>query len=463
MAPYSILVLTPHAVDASLLCTHLTHEGWEVCWVQDLQEALVAWSSKVWACALIVDDVQHELFREFMIKRQDDSLVRAPVVVFVQKGDVPAVVEAMRLGALSVCELTPDGALPDALQVMEMLPDYTIHKAVCRGAKDARDPRRVFVHAPDSPVAPILEILPQIAHSDASVLITGESGTGKDLLARIIHDLGPRQNAPFVSVNCGAIPLELMESELFGHTMGAFTGAVADKLGSFEAAHGGTIFLDEIADMPVHVQVKLLRVLQDKVVMRLGSTESISLNFRVIAATHQNVDERIASGVFRQDLYYRLSVLPIHIPALRHRIMDLEPLMKVLIEQKNKEHGAYILGFSTQARRLLRAHTWPGNVREFENLIERLSVLKRGGYIQTEDLPKSFLVQPPAVNLGLDVPSEGIDMTQTLEHLERKLLTRALNKASGNKARAARLLGLNRTTFVEKLKRRSIDPHSSDS
>ncbi|MEM1349904.1 MAG: sigma-54 dependent transcriptional regulator [Myxococcota bacterium] len=320
----------------------------------------------------------------------------------------------------------------------------------------------MFVRAPDSPLGRILDVVPQIARSDAPVLITGESGTGKDLLAKAIHATGLRRDGAFVAVNCAAIPQELLESELFGHVEGAFTGATRDKAGQFEAAHNGSIFLDEIGDMPAHVQVKLLRVLQEKTVTRVGSTTPVALDFRVLAATNQDLQQRIAQGLFREDLYYRLSVLPIHMPALRERIMDIPPLAEHFIQRANTAYDASIAGMTSEVRTALKRYQWPGNVRELQNVVQRIAILKNSGFIEREDLDQQIISAPKPTLLGLDVPSEGIDMAETLERLEERLLARALTKASGNKARAARLLGLNRTTFVEKLKRRKIQIKTDD-
>jgi transcriptional regulator with PAS, ATPase and Fis domain len=293
------------------------------------------------------------------------------------------------------------------------------------------------------------------------VLILGESGTGKELVARTIHFNGPRAEKPLVPVNCGAIPETLLESELFGHERGAFTGANSTRIGRFELAQGGTIFLDEIGEMSHSLQVKLLRVLQQRSFERVGGMKTVHVDVRVIAATNRDLDEAVKDGRFREDLYYRLNVIPIVVPALRERTDDIPLLVSHFLSEFNERMHTNVQGVSDEAMRVLCAYSWPGNVRELENLIERLVILKRDGTITPDDLPDKMLRRDPYTPLPSVVfPSEGVDFNRLVEAFEDDLIRRALKAAGGVKNRAAQLLRLNRTTLVEKMKKASrVLPH----
>ncbi len=293
----------------------------------------------------------------------------------------------------------------------------------------------------------VYKMVHKVAPSDATVLVLGESGTGKELVARAIHNLSPRRDQPFVAVNCAAFPENLLESELFGYERGAFTGADRRKLGHFELAGEGTIFLDEIAEMSPAIQVKLLRVLQNRQFMRLGGTEVIAMRARVIAATNRELEERIREGAFREDLYYRINVFPITLPPLRRRKEDIPELVHHFLEKYRP--GAQI---TAEAMQLLQNYSWPGNVRELENVIERALIMAGDAPIGAEDLPPHVRQSSePSASLGpnLDIPDEGID----LEEVERRLLFRAIEKAGGNKTRAAKLLGITRRKLYSMLER----------
>ena len=316
----------------------------------------------------------------------------------------------------------------------------------------------------------VQKLVTQVAPSMATVLITGESGTGKEVVARQIHELSGRKG-PFVAVNCGAIPEQLLESELFGHEKGAFTGAVAARAGRFEQAAGGTFFLDEIGDMPPVMQVKLLRVLEERCIERVGGTKSIPVDVRVIAATHRDLQKRIEEAKFREDLYYRLSVFPIEIPPLRDRPDDIEPLVDEFIRRLQNEK-ALGLQLDKGAMRVLRDYSWPGNVRELANLIERLVVIRPNGIVRMTDLPWP-LVEPPEQDAGLPdilssnvaptgsdprarLPAEGFDLKKYLADIERDMIKKALDESNGVVQHAAELLGVGRTTLVEKIRRYEI-------
>jgi two-component system response regulator AtoC len=301
----------------------------------------------------------------------------------------------------------------------------------------------------------VFERMSRIVKTDSTVLITGESGTGKELVARALHHNGTRQNKPFVAVNCGAIPEQLLESELFGHVRGAFTGAIRDKTGKFETANQGTIFLDEIGTMPMHLQTKLLRVLQEQEVERVGSSTSpIKLNVRVISATNLDLEQQVRQGNFREDLFYRLNVIPLHLPPLRERKQDIMLLVGTFLEKYCRLMGRGPMTISRRALEALEQHAWPGNVRELENLVERLVALTEGDVIHLEDLPAEMSGHGGVGgDLSLELTGAGIDMVAAMAEIERRLVSQALELSGGVKARAAALLGINRTTLVEKLKR----------
>jgi sigma-54 dependent transcriptional regulator, flagellar regulatory protein len=342
----------------------------------------------------------------------------------------------------------------------------------------------------------VQQLIRQVSGHDSSVLVLGESGTGKEVVARAIHGASPRAARPFIAVNCGAIPADLLESELFGHEKGAFTGAVATRKGRFELAEGGTLFLDEIGDMSLVMQVKLLRVLQERVFERVGSALQIRCNVRIIAATHRNLEESILKGSFREDLFYRLNVFPIEMPALRARIEDLPVLVRDFAVA-NAAAGRGRLQFSATSISLLQRYPWPGNVRELGNLIERLSILCAGRLVEPSDLPARYrpsdwvATQVPSEPLPEDIaaavreealneraaltllevpstpveeptpgcsrlPADGIDLRAHIASIEEDLIRQALVRSNGTVAQAARLLGLRRTTLVEKLRKFEI-------
>ena len=303
-----------------------------------------------------------------------------------------------------------------------------------------------------------LSIVEKIADTESTVLITGESGTGKELVARALHYNSRRAERMLVTVNCGAIPEELLESELFGHVKGAFTNAVSHRDGRFTVAHGGTIFLDEIGDMSPNLQVKLLRVLQERTFEPVGSSKTTKVDVRVIAATHQDLPSLIEQGRFREDLYYRLNVLPVEVPALRERIEDLPLLIHHFLDLARQERGSRIHGVSDEAMQRLMEYHWPGNVRELENLTERLTVLVGVGEIEIDDLPPHIRAEPAPLQGTPRVPSTGIDFNEIVGQFETDLIRQALEHTHWNKNRAAGLLGLNRTTLLEKIKKRGIRP-----
>lgn len=313
----------------------------------------------------------------------------------------------------------------------------------------------------------LFEMLEKVADSNATVLIQGESGTGKELAARAIHQLSSRSSKNFVPVNCAAIPDELLESELFGHVKGAFTGAYTNRPGRFDMADKGTLFLDEIGDMKANLQVKLLRVLQTKEFEPVGSARSQKVDTRIIAATNSNLEELVANKDFREDLYYRLSVIPITIPPLRERREDIPLLINHFLGRFNRDKRRLVKGFSREALETLRTYDWPGNVRELENLVERMVTLKENGIITHDDLPERYQPGSQAVTRNgsaataaapqaEQLPPGGICLNSAVDAFENRLILQALQRTGGNKKEAAVLLNLKRTTLIEKLKKKNL-------
>jgi sigma-54 specific flagellar transcriptional regulator A len=369
------------------------------------------------------------------------------------------------------------GQLEHPLNYRQLLD--TLHKAQVYNAAlfSDRSCGRLLELFPDlvgnsQPMAQVRQAMEKVAGRDVNVLITGESGTGKEVVARGLHDRSERKNGPFVPINCGAIPADLLESELFGHEKGAFTGAVSSRSGRFELAQGGTLFLDEIGDMPLPMQVKLLRVLQERKFERIGGSKTLEADVRVIAATHKDLEEMITSGEFREDLYYRLNVFPIEMPPLRERISDLAVLIEELT-RRLVEQGLDSVRLHPTALESLRQHGWPGNVRELSNLLERLAIMHPNGIVGVSELPAKFqhIDEPDperyaqicaaeeggesAASHGASdlLPNEGIDLKEHLEKIEQTLIEQALNRNSGVVARAAETLNIRRTTLVEKMRK----------
>ncbi|MBI2646069.1 MAG: sigma-54-dependent Fis family transcriptional regulator, partial [Deltaproteobacteria bacterium] len=302
----------------------------------------------------------------------------------------------------------------------------------------------------------VFKLIEKISQSDSTVLIRGESGTGKELIARAIHANGDRVKKPLVAVNCGALPEELLESELFGHVKGAFTGASSTRQGRFEIADQGTIFLDEVGDMSFRLQVKLLRVLQEQKFEPVGMSQTVDVNVRIIAATHQNLEQAVEEKKFREDLYYRLNVIPIVIPPLRDRIGDIPLLLALFLDKFNADKKKNVSGFSKEVMEVLSHYSWPGNVRELENLVERLVILKGQGEVSAKDLPDKYFSSEAkgGQKHKFFLPPEGLDLPGVIASVEQELIEQALARTGGNKNKAAQMLKLKRTTLVEKLKRK---------
>ena len=295
------------------------------------------------------------------------------------------------------------------------------------------------------PMHRIYQLIQRVSQTPTNVLVTGESGTGKEMVAKAIHYNGPLHDKPFVTINCGAIPESLMESEMFGHKKGSFTGAVADKSGLFEVADGGTLFLDEVGELPLSIQVKLLRAIQERVIRRVGSTEDTKVEVRLIAATNRNLEEMVAAGTFRQDLFYRLNVINIRTPSLRERRDDIEPLCQHFLKKYNDRLGKQINSISHEALELLQKYDYPGNVRELENIIERTVALEAGATVLPESLPP-FVNTPSGRKMAssheIEIGEDGVDLDKIVGQIEKELIVKAIHSANGVKKKAAKLLGI---------------------
>ena len=302
-------------------------------------------------------------------------------------------------------------------------------------------------------------LVEKVADSDSTIIINGESGTGKGLIARAIHKNSNRKDKPFITINCGAIPENLLESELFGHVRGAFTGATSSKPGKFELANRGSIFLDEIGDMSANLQVKILRVLEEREFEQVGGSKTITADVRIIAATHRNLEKLVQEGSFREDLFYRLNVIPVEIPSLRERKTDIPLLVSHFLQGFNLKNGRDVKSVTNDAMVIIKGHSWPGNVRELKNMVERLVVLKGEGDIDPLDLPEKLRKNGGHSELpSMEISEDGISLNTAVTDFEKALILESLQKTNWVKNQAAKLLRLNRTTLVEKIKRHHLHP-----
>jgi two-component system response regulator PilR (NtrC family) len=371
-----------------------------------------------------------------------------PVAVITAHGNVEAAVRALKLGAFDFISKPLD------LAALRKLITATLRLGQ-QADEETKRRTRLTLLGDSKPMQQLRQMIAKVARSQAPVHISGDSGTGKELVARLIHESGPRADGPFVPVNCGAIPTELMESELFGHKKGSFTGAVADKEGLIRSAEGGTLFLDEVADLPLHMQVKLLRVIQEKAVRPVGETREVPVDVRILSATHRKLDELVKAGRFREDLYYRINVIELHVPTLRERLDDVPPLVDMLIGRIARHIGVPQPEISDTAMDKLLGYSYPGNVRELENILERAVTLCSGNRVEPEDIQ---LKQ----GVGLDLPSVVDEMAADglegqLEHIEREAIVKALEQTRYNKTRAAELLGMTFRQLRYRVKKLGIE------
>ena len=380
------------------------------------------------------------------------------VVVITAYGTIDVAVEAMRKGAADF--VVKADALYDVLRLRV---EKVLKHRELRQSRDRLDEENQYLRdeigvrfnfgemvGRSRPMETVYEMVEKVAETDSAVLVYGESGTGKELVARAIHRRSARREGPFVKVNCGSLPRELVQSELFGHEKGAFTGAIRQKKGKFELAEGGTIFLDEIGDLPLEAQVNILRVLQTKEYDRVGGEETIHADVRVIAATHRVLREMVAEGAFREDLFYRLEVIPIRLVPLRDRKADIPDLVEHFLHKKCEEMNRPLKRLTDRAMAAMVSYTWPGNVRELENVVERTLVLADGNVVDVNDLPLDVEASRAEVSAE-ELEDSAIPLTRRLEDLERQLIEQALEQAGGVKTKAAEMLGIKTSAFYYKL------------
>lgn len=381
------------------------------------------------------------------VRRQEPGIA---VILITAYGSIQLAVEAMRAGAYDF--ITKPVNHDELALLLERAFEHRDLVAEVRTLRATIDRKYGFssIIGAAPPLLEVLDLAMRAAVSDSTVLIHGETGTGKELLARAVHCNSARRDRPFVTINCGAIPRDLLESELFGHVKGSFTGAVAHKPGKVEAADSGTLFLDEIGEMPPELQVKVLRLIQQGEIEKVGATGPLRVDVRIIAATHRNLQAMIEDGTFREDLYYRLAVIPLDLPPLRERREDIPELLQHFFARAREKHKRPDLTLPAELAPYFQAYRWPGNIRELENIVERLVVLARGASVQLADLPGAIRqVKPPLEALQIDLPPEGI----SVEAVEKDLILRALEKCNWNQTHAARYLDLSRKALIYRMEK----------
>ncbi len=459
MAHESILVIEDNPEEATLLQALLQEAGFHVDIAYDGEEGIARLDENFYD--VVVTDLA--MPKKGGLEVLEHVVTNAPetiCIILTGHGSIKSAVEAIKKGAYDY--LTKPFRRDEILLVLQKALET---RRLRRDNEFLR--RRLWrergygeIIGKSKPMRQIFSLIEKVANTDSTILILGESGTGKELVARAIHNASLRSEGPFIPVNCGAIPEELLESELFGHEKGAFTGALKTRIGRFELAHGGTIFLDEVSEMSPKLQVKLLRVLQEHTFERVGGTRSIKVDIRVIAATNRDLEKEVKEGRFREDLFYRLNVIPIKLPPLRERREDIPLLVEHFLQRFAQRKNRNVQGITKEALECLMRHDWPGNVRELENVIERMVILSGEEYLTLEDVPEYILGRssPPTffADDNFDIPDEGINLPQLMREFEKRLILKALDKTGWVKNRAAKLLHINRTTLIEKMKKQKI-------
>jgi two-component system response regulator AtoC len=444
-----VLVIDDEPNMRHMITVVLEKAGYVVIDAADGEDALSLLKSKapdIILCDIRMPRMDGLTFLKQLAKRGIDTTT----VVMSAYGTIDTAVEAMKLGAADYISkpFKPDEILLKLVQIEERNRLREENLRLRNAVQETFSFQNMVTKS--RAMGKIFDNICKITDYKTTVLITGESGTGKELIARAIHYNGLRKNEPMVAVNCGGLPGNLLESELFGHVKGAFTDAVKDKEGLFQEANGGTLFLDEIGELPLPLQVKLLRVLQDEIVRPLGSTESVKVDVRIVAATAANLAEAVKEGTFRDDLFYRINVLHIEVPALRHRKEDIPLLINHFVEKFKKRLKKEIMGFQPDALQILMDYPWPGNVRELENVVERTMVLTERPEIPLSELPDEIKGAPAGVESSL--VSKGISLKANTMALEKALIEKALRETNNNRTRASKLLEISHPTLLSKMK-----------
>ncbi|MDH3728914.1 MAG: sigma-54 dependent transcriptional regulator [Myxococcales bacterium] len=439
-----------------VLKAQLQHDGYEVHTVAD-GEAVLCALDEHHIDVLITDLRMPKLDGMRVLETVSSRFPRLPVIMITAHGTVDTAVEALKLGAFDYVT-KPFDQTEFRNVVHKAARTRELSQAHVRGDPNERGRYRIIGQSP--PMREVYDVIEKVADTPSTVLITGESGTGKELIARALHENSARKDKPFVSVNCAAIPPDLLESELFGYERGAFTGAVTSKPGRFELANSGTLFLDEIAEIPVSMQVKLLRAIQEQEFERVGGIKTITVDSRLIAATNRDLKEEIAKGSFREDLYYRLNVVHVHLPPLRERPSDIPLLIDHFVQQFNRKLDRSVTGFDDNALRSLLRYDWPGNIRELENVVERCMIFAEDGEVGAQYLTQEVRDAEGSATVSLDA---GLDVTpgetglkeavrEATLKLEREFIARALDRTGGNVTHTARLLKISRKSLQNKMK-----------
>ncbi|RJQ55740.1 MAG: sigma-54-dependent Fis family transcriptional regulator [Nitrospiraceae bacterium] len=453
-----ILVIDDEASIRELLKDFLTGKGFEVLTASDGASGINLLKSEKFDLMLL-DLMMPGMNGLDVLREVDSEKIDTSSIMITAYASVPTAVEAMKLGAFDY--ITKPFVLEDVYMAIKRALDVSrLQEENTRLKKELKrkfSPLKIIGNS--APVQEVIKFIEKIADTDSTVLITGESGTGKELVAKTIHYNSSRSRYTFVPLNCAAIPKDILESELFGHERGAFTGAVNTRIGRFELANNGTLFLDEIGELAPSLQVKLLRVLQEKEFERVGGIKTIKVDVRIIAATNRDLEKAVKEGLFREDLFYRLNVIPVHLPPLRKMKEDIPLLTEHFIVEMSKRKKKEPPKISPETMDCLVDYRWPGNVRELENFIERLIILKEGDTITPDDLPERFHERSRAtkpVEKIQSLSSTGVDLNLMLDEIENNMIIQALEMSKGIKSKAASLLGLNRTTLIEKMKKKSI-------
>lgn len=451
-----ILIVDDEASILKALERFLTEQGYQVSTCDNSKSARDVLGEGFVDLALVDMKLGSESGMDLLVQIQKDS-PQTSSIIMTGYGSIESAVDAIKAGAFHY--ITKPFEFADLLNLVKKALEHRQARQENTLLKKQLKERYGLenIIGNSGGIKEVFEMIKRVADTDSTVLILGESGTGKELVARAIHFNSPRAHRPIVPVNCAAIPEDLLESELFGHVKGAFTGAVTTRMGRFEMADGGTLFLDEIGDMSPKLQVKLLRVLQERRFEAVGSNRSVEVNVRIIAATNKNLEEGVKQGWFREDLYYRLHVIPVQIPPLRDRPGDIPLLVKYFLEKFSKEHQCPVPTVSQESMAALCEYPWPGNVRELENLVERLVILYPGQVFDPGSLPENLKAGPGQITTSVQIPEEGISFKNVVSDFENELILKALEKTAWNKNKAATLLKLNRTTLVEKIKKRQLE------